>query len=453
VAGRALGREKGFTFDMGPSWYLMPDVFKTFFNLFGKEPEEFYPLKRLDPAYRIYFEKNSYADIASSLEKNLALFESMEPGAAEQLKKYLKQSEYQYNVSINEFLYKDYTSLLQFFNRRMLVEGSKLHVFESLDKYTKRYFKSDQLRKILEYSMVFLGGAPKNTPAIYSLMSHIDFNLGVWYPEGGIGSVVNAFEALAKSYGAQLRYNSPVKQIGVVDGVAKQVILENGEIIEADVVVANADYHHVETRLLEQKYQTYPEKYWGKRTIAPSALLIYLGYDRKIAGLEHHTLFFDNDWTKHFDAIFDDPSWPENPSYYVACPSKTDPTIMPAGGEVVTILVPLASGLEDTDEIRDAYVEKVLVHLEKLLEQDLHNHIVKRVFSHRDFSGLFNAYQGTALGLSHTLMQTAVFRPRHQSKKVSNLFFTGQYTHPGIGMPMTLISSQLVAASIKEIYG
>jgi phytoene desaturase len=329
--GRAsVYREKGFTFDMGPSWYLMPDVFKTFFNLFGKEPEEFYPLKRLDPAYRIYFEKNSYADIASSLEKNLALFESMEPGAAEQLKKYLKQSEYQYNVSINEFLYKDYTSLLQFFNRRMLVEGSKLHVFESLDKYTKRYFKSDQLRKILEYSMVFLGGAPKNTPAIYSLMSHIDFNLGVWYPEGGIGSVVNAFEALAKSYGAQLRYNSPVKQIGVVDGVAKQVILENGEIIEADVVVANADYHHVETRLLEQKYQTYPEKYWGKRTIAPSALLIYLGYDRKIAGLEHHTLFFDNDWTKHFDAIFDDPSWPENPSYYVACPSKTDPTIMPA---------------------------------------------------------------------------------------------------------------------------
>lgn len=450
--GRAMVyEEKGFVFDMGPSWYLMPDVFEKFFAEFGKKPEDFFKLTRLDPAYRIYHAKNDYVDLSADLEKNLSLFERLEVGSAEQLKRYLQQSKYQYDVSMKDFLYRDYTSLLQFFNRRMLVEGRKLHVFESLDTYTRRFFKNDKLRKILEYSMVFLGGAPKNTPAIYSLMSHIDFNLGVWYPEGGIGRVVQALEQLARSYGAQFRFNTSVDHISVLDNRATSVVV-NGEKIAADIVISNADYHFTETALLDTEHQSYPEKYWQKRTLAPSAFMMYLGYDRKIKGLEHHTLFFDNDWVRHFDAIFDKPGWPEFPSYYVSCATKTDPTIAPPGGEALVILVPLAAGLEDTDEVRAAYAEKVLVHLEGILGENLHEAAVQKIISQRDFKSLFNAYQGTALGLSHTLRQTAVFRPKHQSKKVSNLYYTGQYTHPGIGMPMCLISSQLVAAAINEAY-
>ncbi len=451
--GRAsVYREKGFTFDMGPSWYLMPDVFEKFFAEFGKKPTDFFELKRLDPAYRIYHGKNEYVDVSADLEKNMALFEAMEPGSAKQLTRYLAQSKYQYDVSMSDFLYKDYTSLMDFFNRRMLVEGRKLHVFESLDTYTRRYFKSDKLRKILEYSMVFLGGAPKNTPAIYSLMSHIDFNLGVWYPTGGIGAVVQAIEKVARSYGAHFAFNTPVERIIVEDKQARAVVV-NGQTIEADIIISGADYKHTESTLLTKENQTYSKKYWDKRTLAPSAFMLYLGYDRKIAGLEHHTLFFDNDWVRHFDAIFEHPEWPEHPSYYVSCASKTDPTIVPPGGEALVILVPIAAGLEDTDEIREKYTEKVLVHLESLLGQNLHDTVVKKVFSQRDFASMFNAYKGTALGLSHTLMQTAVFRPRHQSKKVSNLYYTGQYTHPGIGMPMCLISSELVAGAIEKKYG
>ncbi len=451
--GRAsVYRERGFTFDMGPSWYLMPDVFDKFFAEFGKKSTDFFDLKRLDPAYRIYHGKNDFVDVSADLNKNLQLFEAIEPGSAAALTRYLAQSKYQYDVSMSDFLYKDYTSLMDFFNRRMLMEGRKLHVFETLDTYTRRYFKSDKLRKILEYSMVFLGGAPKNTPAIYSLMSHIDFNLGVWYPSGGIGTVVQAIEKLASSYGARFQYNCPVEKIIVTDRQARGVVV-NGETIEADIVISGADYQHTENSLLDAGNRSYSKNYWERRTLAPSAFMLYLGYDRKISGLEHHTLFFDNDWVRHFDAIFEHPEWPEHPSYYVSCASKTDPTIVPPGGEALVILVPIAAGLEDTEEIRATYTEKVLVHLEELLGQNLHDTVVKKVFASRDFSTLFNAYKGTALGLSHTLMQTAVFRPRHQSKKVSNLYYTGQYTHPGIGMPMCLIASGLVAEAIEKKYG
>jgi phytoene desaturase len=451
--GRAsVYREKGFAFDMGPSWYLMPDVFEKFFAEFNKKPADFFELRRLDPAYRIFHGKGDYVDLSADLEKNMRLFETIEPGAAAQLTRYLAQSKYQYDVSMKDFLYRDYASLMDFFNRRLLFEGSKLHVFESLDTYTRRYFKSDKLRKILEYSMVFLGGAPKNTPAIYSLMSHIDFNLGVWYPTGGIGAVVHAIEELAKSHGAEFRFNSPVEKI-IVSGARTTGVVVNGETIEADIVVSGADYHHTESALLGGGAQTYSEKYWERRTLAPSAFMLYLGYDRKIDGLEHHTLFFDNDWVRHFDAIFEHPEWPENPSYYVSCASKTDATIVPPGGEALVILVPVAAGLKDTDEIRKAFTEKVLLHLEELLGQNLHGAVVQKVFSQRDFSSMFNAYKGTALGLSHTLLQTAVFRPHHQSKKVANVYYTGQYTHPGIGMPMCLIASELVADSIQKQYG
>ncbi len=452
--GRAsVFKEKGFVFDMGPSWYLMPDVFNNFFAQFGKKPEDYYDLKRLDPAYRIFYEPGDFVDLSADLEKNKEKFEQIEAGAGEKLVTYLAQSEYQYNVSMRDFLYRDYTSVLQFFNRRMLVEGSKLHVFESLDKYTKRYFKSEKLRKILEYSMVFLGGAPKNTPAIYSLMSHIDFNLGVWYPDGGIGKVVEAMENLCKSLGVNFVFNSPVTKIITENGITTGVQTAHG-VIPADIVVANADYHFVETQLLDKEAQTYKESYWEKRTIAPSAYILFLGINKKINGLTHHNLFFDHDWMRHFDSIFEKPEWPEFPSYYVSCPSKTDPSVAPEDSENLFVLVPVAAGLEDGEELRNAYADKIITSLEKTLGETISSNIVvKKVFSQQDFSSRYNAYKGTALGLSHTLRQTAIFRPRHQSKKVANLFYTGQYTHPGIGMPMCLISSQLVADDIKKKYG
>ena len=453
LGGRAsVWEQSGFRFDMGPSWYLMPDIFERFFGLMGTSAEKLFTLTRLDPAYRIVYGKNEYLDISSSLDKNLELFERLEPGSAAQLKEYLAKAKYQYDVAKNEFLYHTYTSLFDFLNARLLMEGRRLHVFENLDTYVKRFFNNEQLQKILEYSMVFLGGAPSNTPALYSLMSHIDFELGVWYPEGGLGTVVNAMADLCTAHGVTIKTNEPVTRIETKNGVATHVVTPQGSYA-VDIVVGNADYHHIEATLLAKEAQSYPEKYWKKRTLAPSAFMLYLGYDRKIPGLKHHTLLFDHDWTEHFNTIFDKPSWPENPSLYVSCTSKTDPTVAPAGGETIVVLVPVAAGLEDTDELRTAYRNKIIKHLSETFGTSFEQPVVERIVSHRDFTSLFNAYQGTALGLSHTLLQTAVFRPHYHSKKVSNLFFSGQYTHPGIGMPMCLIAGELVADDIQKRYG
>jgi phytoene desaturase len=335
----------------------------------------------------------------------------------------------------------------------MLMEGRKLHVFEKLEAYTKRYFKNDRLRKKLEYSMVFLGGAPKNTPALYSLMSHVDFNLGVWYPMGGMGVVTQALEKLARDLGVEFKFETEVTKIVSENGNVSEVQTNKGNF-KADVVVFNGDYHYAETTLLAKADQTYKQSYWDKRTVAPSGFIMFLGLNKKIKNLEHHTLFFDNDWQEHFDGIFEHPEWPEKPSYYVCAPSKTDPSVAPEGKEAVFILVPVAAGLEDSDELRESYAKKIITHLEELVGESIEDAVdVKRIYTQRDFYADYFAFKGTALGLSHTLLQTAIFRPHHRSKKVQNLFYTGQYTHPGIGMPMTLISSQIVAEQIKKIYG
>jgi phytoene desaturase len=454
AGGRAsVFQDKGFVFDMGPSWYLMPDVFEHFFKLFDKQSRDFYSLTRLDPAYRIFYGANDYIDTYKDLEKNIALFESLEQGAGKKLIAYLQQAQYQYDVSIKDFLYRDYHSIIDFFNWRMMMEGRKLHVFEKLDQFTKRFFKQEKVRKILEYSMVFLGGAPKNTPAIYSLMAHVDFNLGVWYPDGGFGKVVEGLVRLAEDQGVQFHYNSAVEEIVVHNGVAVGVKI-SGEFIEADIVLANADYHFVETQLLKPEYQTYKAPYWAKRTIAPSGFILYLGVNKKIKGLTHHNLIFDHDWVRHFDNIFEQPAWPEHPSYYVCCPSKTDSTVAPVGKENLFILVPVAAGLNDSDVLRESYTHKIIEHLESMVGETIADSLeVKKVFSQRDFISRYHAYKGTALGMSHTMRQTALFRPKHQSKKVSNLFYTGQYTHPGIGVPMCLISSEIVAEQISNMYG
>ncbi len=451
--GRAIvWKEKGFLFDMGPSWYLMPDVFEKFFAEFGKKPSDFYNLIRLDPAYRIFYSADEIVDISPELEKNLQLFDKYQPNGAEQLKKYLAAAEYQYTIAMNEFIYKQYQHLTDFFSLKLLLKGTKLHIFKSLDDYAKGYISEEKLRKILEYTMVFLGGTPFDTPALYSLMSHVDFNLGVWYPDGGITKLVEAFHKLAVSYDVEFQFNQPVKKIIVKDNTVTGVKTEQ-HTLDANLVVANADYVHVETQLLDQEHQTYPPRYWEKRAIAPSALLMYLGVDEKVQNLVHHNLYFAPHWEDHFQSIFHTPQWPDDPSYYVSCPSKTDASVAPPNQENLFILVPVAAGLNDSKKTREKYFTKIMNHLETLTGQDIKKSlVVKRLFSHNDFASQYNAYKGTALGLAHTLRQTAIFRPSQQSKKVKGLYYTGHYTHPGIGVPMVTISSQILAQQIRNTY-
>ncbi len=452
--GRAMIWEKdGFRFDMGPSWYTMPDVVEKFFNEFGASAKDYYEIKRLDPSYRVFFGKDDIVDLPGSLDEIYKLFNDLEEDGAKKLKKFLDQAKYQYEVSLESFLYKEYRSIWDMFNKKMLVQGSKLHVFDNMDAFAKRFFKNERARKLLQYTLVFLGGAPKKTPAIYALMAYIDYQLGIWYPMGGMTSMVKAIESLAKKHGAKFSYNESVEKIIVEKAKASGVKTDKGEY-KADIVISNADYAHTEMNLLEEKYQKYKKSYWKKRTVAPSAFLLYLGLNKQIPNLKHHNLFLHNDWEEHFDLIFNKPDWPDKPSYYINCSSKTDPSVAPAGKETFFLLVPIASGIKDSPEIRKEYTDKILDDIENIADFPIREHIeVSRSLSINDYKDLYNAYQGTALGLSHTLMQTAFFRPKHRSLKVKDLFYTGQYTHPGIGMPVTLISSQIVRDIIRKEYG
>jgi len=449
--GRAMmWKHKGFSFDMGPSWYLMPEIFERFFAHFNRKPSDYYSLKRLDPNYRIFFDQDQTIDIHANLQKNLKLFDQLEPNGGQKFQTYLDKAKYQYDVSLDQFLYKNYRTIVDFFNRRLLLEGAKLNVFQPLDKYINNQFQSDQLRKILQYTIVFLGGDPKNTPAIYSLMAHVDFNLGVWYPTGGMNAVAQGMHQLAQELGVTFHFNSPVSKILVQQGRATG-IQAGKKKHSADLILSNADYPHTETQLLDPPHQTYPESYWDKKTIAPSAFIIYLGINKKIKSLTHHNLYFDQDWQRHFRKIFDSPSWPKNPSFYVCAPSVTDKTVAPKGKENLFILVPIASGLKETTKQKQQFATMILDRLEQTIGEPIQKHILfKRIFTGSDFSSTYNAYQGTALGLSHTLLQTAIFRPKQKSPKVKGLYYSGQYTHPGIGVPMTLIASEIVSDMIKK---
>ncbi|MBN1834855.1 MAG: phytoene desaturase [Spirochaetales bacterium] len=448
--GRArLWSHQGYQFDMGPSWYLMPEVFEHYFSLFGRRREEYYALQALDPYYRVFFAPESPVDIGPDRGRVEELFESFERGGAERLRGYLRKARYKYDVAMSEFLYKEYASLFEFLNLRMLLEGSRMNVFGRLDRSVRRYFHDRRARQLLEYAMVFLGTDPARAPALYSIMSHVDLNLGVHYPSGGLQSVGAALARLAAEQGAEIRLNQNVRRIVVEKGVARKVLTEDGEY-GADVVLVNADYAFAETQLLEEPYRSYPPRYWERRVLAPSFFVLYLGVGKRLERLVHHNLYFSEHWERHFDAIFRKPSWPAKPCFYVSCISKTDAGAAPRGKENVFVLVPVAPGLDDPEEVRERYAEEVLGHVEAVVGEEIHSALeVRRIFSHRDFTGDYNAYQGTALGLAHTLTQTAVFRPRFRSRKVQNLYYVGQYTHPGIGVPMVLIAAQVVCGLIQ----
>jgi len=446
LGGRArVWREKGYLFDMGPSWYLMPEVFEAFFSRFGRSRSDYYDIYRLDPYYRVFFENSESVDITGDLDRTCATFERMEPGGANKLRRYLEEARYKYDVAMRRFLYRDYRSIGDFFNRELLIEGMKLHIFQSLDRYVGRFFSDLRAKQILQYAMVFLGSSPSNVPALYSIMSHVDMNLGVFFPRGGMTALVEGMARLAAELGVEIRTGTEVTRILTRNGRVSGVVAGERELT-TDAVLVNADYHHAETALLPAEHRSYSPRYWEKRILAPSMFIIYLGLKRKLRSVVHHNLYFSNRWEDHFATIFDKPSWPENPCYYVSCASYDDAAVAPPGHENVFFLVPVAPGLEDRDETRERFAEQVLDHFESITGERIRDAIeVRRIYSHRDFSADYRAFKGTALGLAHTLFQTAIFRPAMRSRRLPNLYYAGQYTHPGVGVPMTLIAAQVAA--------
>jgi phytoene desaturase len=450
IGGRvSVFEAEGFRFDMGPSWYLMPDVFEHFFSLLGEDVHEYLQLQKLSPSYRIFFKDGrsdqKVVDIFSDLTKDVATVEALELGAGEKLKTYLAKAKIQYEIALNRFMYKNYSSLSDFFTREAMTEGRKLSVFQNMDRYVKKFFHTREMQQLMQYTLVFLGSSPYNTPALYSIMSHVDFAMGVYYPQKGIYTIPEALQTIAKKYGVEFRTHTPVKRIVTEGNMAVGVETAVGEFIQADVVISNADIHHTETVLLEKKHQSFSQRYWRSRVLSPSAFIMYLGVDGKIPTLTHHNLIFSSDWQKNFGEIFDTPKWPTDPSLYVCAPSVTDPSVAPEGKENLFVLVPIAPRLTYTDADLDRYADAVLQTMETEMKiPNLRKRIVyKKYFCVKDFSERYNSFGGSALGLAHTLTQTAIFRPDTKSKKVDNLFYVGAGTNPGIGMPVCLISAEL----------
>jgi len=440
----------GFQFDMGPSWYMWPQVFERFFSEFDEDASELLELKQLDPSYRVFFDDGDVVDISSNIEKNYDTFDKLEVNGAEKLKKYLDVCKKQYDISMKRLVYRTYNSIFSVFTPSMMIDGLRLKPFTNYHERVKTYFKNPKAQQLLEWVTVFLGGDPRNVPGMYCMMSYLDHHHGIYYPKGGMNGLANKIYNICKKYDVEFKFNEAVTKINVKGKLATKIITKNGEYT-ADLVINNADYHHGETQLLEEKYQTYKANYWEKKTMAVSMHLAYIGVKRKINSLTHHNYFFNDNWNEHFDQVFKTPKWPDNPNFYVCCPSRIDKDVAPENMENLFFLVPVAPDLDDSDSIREAYFDKVLEKFEKetgeKIKEDI---IVKSLFTHRDFKERYNAYKGTGLGMAHTLWQTAVFRPKHKSSKVKNLYYTGQYNHPGVGVPTTIISSQVLVNELKK---
>ena len=451
LGGRASRLEvDGFRFDMGPSWYLMPDVFERFFGHFGRSPDEFYELERLDPHYRVFWKDGDMVDVLPDREANREIFESYEPGAGEAFDAYLEESERTYDIGMEHFVYEDRPRLRDYVDRDVMRYSWGLSLLGKMQGHVEDYFDHPKLQQLMQYTLVFLGGSPTNTPALYNLMSHVDYNMGVYYPEGGVGAVVDGIVELAEELGVEFVTDAEVTGIEGRYG-AFAVDTEGGERFLADRVVSDADYAHTEQELLPERKRQYTEEYWDSRTYAPSAFLLYLGVEGDVPDLEHHTLVLPTDWEGHFEQIFDDPEWPDDPAYYLCVPSKTDDTVAPEGHSNLFALVPIAPGLEDTPELREEYRDLVLDDIAENTGTELRDRVVfEETFCVDDFADRYNSYQGSALGLAHTLRQTSLLRPPHRSDAVDGLYFTGSTTTPGIGVPMCLISGQLTAEELSK---
>lgn len=449
--GRArVFSEAGFTFDMGPSWYWMPDIFDNYFAKFGKKTSDYYDLVRLDPSYAVIFPGNETVHLPANLEKLGDLFESIETGSREQLFEFLKQAAYKYEVGINKFVWKPSRNVSEFISLKLLYDVVRIDVFQSFAKHIRKFFKHEKLLKLMEFPILFLGATPENTPAMYSLMNYAEIQLGTWYPMGGMHKIVKAMVELAEEKGVKIRLNQEVSHIEEANGLAKKVHTTT-DVFEADVVVGSADYHHIEDKLLAPKNRNYDEAYWNKRVMAPSSLLFYLGINKKLAKLTHHNLFFDEDFTLHAHEIYTEPKWPSKPLFYASAPSKTDNTVAPEGCENVFLLIPVAPDLEDTEAMREHYYTMLMDKLEAYCGEPIREHVIyKRSYAHADFKQDYHAFKGNAYGLANTLMQTAILKPSLKSKKIKNLYYTGQLTVPGPGVPPSLISGLVVADEVEK---
>lgn len=442
--------ENGYTFDMGPSWYWMPDVFESFFKQYGKTTSDFYELERLDPSYRVYFSPKDFVDVPATPEKLGELFESMEPGSGVQLDRFLEEGKFKYELGINKLVRKPGLSWFEFADAQLFSGVLRLHVFQSISKYIRKFFKHDRIIKLLEFPVLFLGATPQDTPALYSLMNYADIALGTWYPKGGMHQIVEAMVKIAEGQGVEFKYNAGVTGFEF-NGNRITGIQAGDQTFACDAVMASADYHHVEQQLLPKAFRIYSEDYWAKRTFAPSSLIFYLGINKRLKGLIHHTLFFDVDFSLHAKEIYYEPKWPTLPQFYLSCTSISDPTVAPEGHENVMILIPVAPGLEDQEDIREKYYNMVIDRLEKLIGEEVRSHVVyKRSYAHKDFMADYNAYRGNAYGLANTLLQTANLKPSILNEKVPNLFYTGQLTVPGPGVPPSIISGEVVAGELNK---
>jgi phytoene desaturase len=450
IGGRARQFKKdGFTFDIGPTWYWMPDVFERFFADFEKHPSDYYQLEKLNPAYSVYFEKDDFITIEDTLGKICDTFEKEEQGSSQKLKKFIANAQHNYEVAIKDLVYRPGVSPLELITPVTIKKINQF--FSTIKKDVRKEFKNERLAMILEFPVLFLGAKPDNTPSFYSFMNYADFGIGTFHPKGGMYQVILAMESLAKNLGVSFKTENPIDKI-IVDKSKAIGIISKGKTYECDIVLSGADYHHTET-LIDKPYRQYSESYWEKKVFAPSSLLFYVGFDKKLKNVNHHTLFFDVDFDAHAKEIYDNPKWPEDPLFYASFPSITDNNISPDGMEAGIFLIPLAPGLNDDSDLREQYFDKIITRFEHLTSQKVRNNIIfKESFCVNDFVEDYNSYKGNAYGMANTLMQTAFLRPKLKSKKVDNLYFTGQLTVPGPGVPPSLISGKLVADLIKKYH-
>lgn len=447
VGGRARQLKRdGFTFDIGPSWYWMPDIFEKFFNDFGKSTKDYYELDKLSPAYKIFF-SDEVITIGDHMDKICAEFERIETGSSKPLRAFIAKAQDNYDVAINKIVLKPGISPFELVTKETVTRVDQF--FKTISSEVRKNFKNPKLISTLEFPVLFLGAKPSKTPSFYSFMNFADFGLGTWHPRGGMYEIVKAMTSLATELGVNITTNASVQEIVVENGNTIGIRV-NDEFKSSDVILSGADYHHTET-LLEQKYRQYSEDYWKKRVFAPSSLLFYVGFDKKIKNIEHHNLFFDTDFEKHAEAIYDEPKWPHKPLFYVNFPSVTDASMSPEGCETGFFLIPIAPGLEDNQILRDQYFDIIIERLEQRTKQSVKKSIIfKESFCVNDFIKDYNSYKGNAYGMANTLRQTAFLRPKLKSSKVKGLYFTGQLTVPGPGVPPSLISGKLAADLIMN---
>ena len=450
--GRARAfHTEGFTFDMGPSWYWMPEIFDNFFESYGHKRSDFYELVRLNPSYRVFFERYEL-DVPASIEELGDKLEIIEPGAKANLKKFLEEAKFKYDTGMGEFVWKPSLSASEYLDLRLLKAGVKIQMFSSITNHIKKFFKHPHIIQLLEFPVLFLGAKPEKTPALYSMMNYADLQLGTWYPMNGMTEIPTAMAQVAENLGVIFHYNENVSKINTLN---EEVIglTSNGVFHSFEAVLAASDYHHVESKMLEKEEQSYSDKYWESRTLSPSSLLFYLGFNTKIPNLLHHNLFFDTDFKLHAKEIYDNPEWPSNPLFYACVPSKTDPSVAPENHENVFILIPTATGLTSTEEDRQKYLDIVLDRIEERTHCNLRDHLVyQKSFAHEEFISEYNSFKGNAYGLANTLTQTAFLKPKLKSKKIKNLYYAGQLTVPGPGMPPSIISGKLSANLIHESF-